>query len=394
MLSAAVLAGTALAEFQVHNATFKPEYVLEATLSDIKINCNTRRSVVLNGTSPGPTLHLREGHTTWVRVYNRMSDQNITIHWHGLSQRTAPFSDGTPLVSQWPIAPRQFFDYQIRPEHGDAGTYFYHSHVGFQQSTAHGALIVLDAKAPAHHYEKDLTLVLGDFYQQDDRGIESGLQADPFKWSGEPQAITVQGSSGRSGFAKNASTKSCAPHIVDVEPGKTYRLRVIGATVLSLVKVGIEDHSQSLRVIEADGADTEPVRIDHIQVASGQRFSFLLETKSQDEIEAANRTHYWIRYESRDRPQSITGYALLRYRVRGSKKCRKLPAVLPDDSPVTLPESTTDYLEYALHPHLDAVKKEFPRLSEVTRTVVIQVNQNLATGNYVDGKLNGTVVWE
>src|ERR1700722_17329273 len=27
-------------------------------------------------------------------------------HWHGLSQRMAPFSDGTPLVRQWSIAPR------------------------------------------------------------------------------------------------------------------------------------------------------------------------------------------------------------------------------------------------------------------------------------------------
>ncbi|KIV91825.1 hypothetical protein PV10_06322 [Exophiala mesophila] len=51
--------------------------------------------------SPGPPLYLREGSTTWVRVFNDLEDQNLTVH--GLTQRTAPFSDGTPILSQLPI---------------------------------------------------------------------------------------------------------------------------------------------------------------------------------------------------------------------------------------------------------------------------------------------------
>lgn len=63
----------------VHDEGFYPEYVLEATEQDIQINCQTRRSVVINGTSPGPTIHLREGHTSWIRVYNRIPDKNFTV---------------------------------------------------------------------------------------------------------------------------------------------------------------------------------------------------------------------------------------------------------------------------------------------------------------------------
>ena len=70
------------------------------------------------GTSPGPELRFQEGQTKWVRVYNDMDDQNLTMvghfirflsssftyarhkHWHGLSMAASPFSDGTPQTSQ------------------------------------------------------------------------------------------------------------------------------------------------------------------------------------------------------------------------------------------------------------------------------------------------------
>lgn len=74
---AALLSG-ALAQ-QRHDASFTPEYVLEALEGPIDIDCNSRVSVTLNGTSPGPPLTMREGHTTWVRVYNRLASQNVTV---------------------------------------------------------------------------------------------------------------------------------------------------------------------------------------------------------------------------------------------------------------------------------------------------------------------------
>lgn len=310
-------------------------------------------------------------------------------------------------MSQWAIAPSHFFDYQIRPEVGDAGSYFYHSHVDLQQTTAHGVLIVRDRRHPPHKYHGELTMLLGDHYNQTDDVMQAGLLGDPFKWTGEPQAITIGAFSGTAGFGPASgsasgsgsgpgpgSAASCAPAVFDVEPGKTYRLRVIGATILSLVKMGIEDHADALQVMEADGADTQLVPIDHIQVASGQRFSFLLRTKTRNELRAANRTHFWIRYESRDRPKIISGYALLRYvHDDHDHDAVPLPEALPASSPVTLTNETTTYLEYKLHPLLDADKADFPRLSEVTRTVYIQVNQKLETGNYVNGTLNGTLVW-
>ena len=55
---------------------------------------------------------------------------------------TAPFSDGTPAAAQWPIPPLYWFDYELHVPYGMAGTYFYHSHVGFQAITVTGPLTV------------------------------------------------------------------------------------------------------------------------------------------------------------------------------------------------------------------------------------------------------------
>jgi FtsP/CotA-like multicopper oxidase with cupredoxin domain len=67
------------AELVTHDASFVPDIVLEARHRKLNIACETRYSVVINGSSPGPTLHLNEGKSTWIRVYNQLENKNFTI---------------------------------------------------------------------------------------------------------------------------------------------------------------------------------------------------------------------------------------------------------------------------------------------------------------------------
>ncbi|KAI1822467.1 L-ascorbate oxidase [Xylaria intraflava] len=417
------------ANVAVHDASWKPEYAVYATWKEITVNCQQRRSVVFNGTFPGPPLYFKENQTTWVRVYNQLGDQNLTIHWHGLTMRTAPFSDGSPQVSQWPIAPGEFFDYEIHPEIGDAGTYFYHSHIGFQAMTAHGALFVEDAGTPPYQWDADVAVVLGDFYKKTDDVILSELLSTPFIWPGEPDSLVFNDRSGTASF-DDAPDDSCKPYIITVAPGKTYRFRFIGGTTISYVQIGIEGHT-NLTVISADGYYTKPVQVDHIQLGSGQRFDVLLTTKSKDELTAEGRTQYWIRYETRGRSPGLEGYALLQYNLSSSDSAPKNikdakmprspqsgsqaisqrgdhsvaqeggnnrfqpkpPGKNPKQSPVSLPPdgSLTNWLEYTL----EALNPQtpFPSLSEVTRTVYITVEEKVINGTYAGGSVTGSLIW-
>lgn len=62
-----------------HGATFVPDFVLRATAQNVSQACINRLSVLLNGTAPGPELRLRPEVTTWIRVYNDIPDQNLTV---------------------------------------------------------------------------------------------------------------------------------------------------------------------------------------------------------------------------------------------------------------------------------------------------------------------------
>jgi L-ascorbate oxidase len=81
-LSLALLAvvGVVSATTHCHDETFVPNAVLRITTENRTQSCLPAKSVVLvTGTSPGPELRLLEGETYWIRVYNDMPDQNLTM---------------------------------------------------------------------------------------------------------------------------------------------------------------------------------------------------------------------------------------------------------------------------------------------------------------------------
>ncbi|KAI0123766.1 Cupredoxin [Xylariales sp. AK1849] len=349
-------------EGATHDEAWEPEHVLIAT-AQIAINCESQYSVAFNGTSSGPALCFEEGKTTWVRVYSQIEDKNVTT----------------------PIAPGEYLDYEIRPEVGDADTYFYHSHVEFQSVTAHGLLLVEGANGTTpYEYDDDIPVVLSDCYRNEDEVLEAGLVANPFEWSGEPLALVMNNRSDNASFS-NTTDDSC----------KTYRLRFVKTMALSFVLLGIEVHAD-LTIIEADGQYTKPTKTDHIQLVSGQRYSALLKTKSQEELDAEGESTYRIRYENRDRPTNVTGYAVSQYSKESCKTRAKrdLPVDLPVVPPVTLSRSVSEYtnwLEHTLEPLNQA--GSFPVASEVTRTVCIQVGQHVVNEFY-NGSVQGILQWD
>ena len=79
---------------------------------------------------PGPTLRWREGDTVTLAVRNRLKHAT-SIHWHGV--RVPADMDGVPGLSFTGIAPGETFHYRFPVKQN--GTYWYHSHSGFQEQT-------------------------------------------------------------------------------------------------------------------------------------------------------------------------------------------------------------------------------------------------------------------
>ncbi|GKT57987.1 L-ascorbate oxidase [Colletotrichum tofieldiae] len=348
-----------------HDASFVPDQVLRLTYENVSIACQTRPSALINGTLVGPTLRLRPGKRSWIRVYNDMEEHNATIHWHGLSMRMAPFSDGSPSATQWPIPPNCFFDYEVYPLRSESGTSFYHSHVGFQAVTASGPLVIEDGAEPPYAYDEERIVFLTDYFNKTDSQIEKGLAATPFTWSGETNAVLINGVGVSIG--ETAGNGTCKLPVIDVEPGKTYRMRFIGATAISMVQMGIAGHD-NFTIIQADGHYTKPHTEKFMQLTSGQRFDVIFKAKSEAELNGT--TDYLIQLETKERPKVYHGYGVLRY-----SKAQPQITMAPSVPPLIFSNKTYEWAEYALEP---LKPNNFPKASEVTRRIHID-NRQLAT---------------
>lgn len=62
-----------------HDATFVPDFYLRVTFENHTVACQRRMSVLVNGTSSGPKIHLMPGKTSWVRVCNDMDIYNTNM---------------------------------------------------------------------------------------------------------------------------------------------------------------------------------------------------------------------------------------------------------------------------------------------------------------------------
>ncbi|KFY89645.1 hypothetical protein V500_05564 [Pseudogymnoascus sp. VKM F-4518 (FW-2643)] len=347
-----------------HDDSFQPNYTLRVTALDYSQACMTRHSILVNGSFPGPAIRIREGEVSWIRVYNDMTDLNTTMHWHGLSAFTAPFSDGTPMASQWPIPPGHFFDYEVKPEVGYAGTYFYHSHVGFQAVSAAGALIVESATPSPYKYDEERVIALSEFYTKADEEIEHGLTSTNFTWSGDPTAILVNGQ----GRLSTNATGLCKLASIKVDPGKTYRLRFIGATGMAFVSLAIQSHDV-LQIIEADGHYTKPLTTKYLQIGSGQRYSVLLKAKTKAELNNLKSQQFYFQITNLD-GQDQTAFAVLEYPTAKGADLETVPA----KPPLPVAKLTNGWLDYKLQP----IKPNpyFPTAKEVTRRIIINVHSN------------------
>ena len=101
-----------------------------------------RSATVFNGSVPGPILRWREGERVTLRVTNHLAHDS-SIHWHGMILEAS--MDGVPGISFDGIKPGETFTYQFDVRQN--GTFWYHSHSGFQEQTGlYGAIVIEPAR--------------------------------------------------------------------------------------------------------------------------------------------------------------------------------------------------------------------------------------------------------
>ncbi|KAJ5088689.1 hypothetical protein N7456_012305 [Penicillium angulare] len=253
----------------------------------------------------GPTVEARSGDTLHITVTNAVDNDEIALHWHGLHVANA--MDGAVGISQCPIAPGGKFTYKVTIPSDQSGTFWYHAHAGLSRAEGlYGGLVV---HAPAssstvrglrpgsysdlnrYGYEKELLLLVGDWYHQPAKDVLEWFKA-PGNFGNEPvpDSLLVNGVGHfQCAMAAPARPVDCVEQradysFLDIDPNTTYRIRVVNTG--SLAGFSLVFDKEQLDLIQVDSINVEPLQIPHVNslgiLQSGQRMDFILHPSSNE----------------------------------------------------------------------------------------------------------------
>ncbi|KAG0172774.1 hypothetical protein DFQ28_002935 [Apophysomyces sp. BC1034] len=280
-------------------------FELNITADTINPDCSyfSTKAILINHQLPGPTLSVDKGDRVQVLVRNLLpntSHSEISIHFHGIRQYGSVEADGVPYLTQRPIPPGQSFLHDFRVVN-QAGTFFYHAHVGLAEQTAFGAFVVHDQ---SENYPEQIIL-LSEWWHRSRRSFQRFIMGPEFDDIPEAESVLVNG---RTVHRPDRIAPHCDGYtVMNVVGGHTYLLRIIGATTFRTYGFGIQHHN--LTIVEVDGEPVKPYVVSFVEVAPGQRFSVLLHA-DQDSRDYTIQT---IRRLSGPIEPKTNGMALMSY---------------------------------------------------------------------------------
>ena len=274
--------------------------------SPIDITGRARTALTLNGTMPGPLLRWKEGDTVTMRVTNALDD-DTSIHWHGL---ILPANmDGVPGLSFAGIHPGTTYEYRFPVR--QHGTYWYHSHSGFQEQQGVYAPLVIEAREPEPFaYDREHVVLLTDWTDEDPSRVYRKLkkQSDYYNFRQRTLTTFLKDVKDRGLGATLAERKQwgdmrmSAADLADVTgstytylmngrapaanwtglftPGEKVRLRFINGSGMTYFDVRIP--GVKMTVVAADGQYVRPVPVDEFRIAIAETYDVIVEPTGQE----------------------------------------------------------------------------------------------------------------
>lgn len=256
-----------------------------------------------NGSSPGPTLRFKEGEEAVIKVTNNL-DEATSIHWHGL---ILPYQmDGVPGISFPGIEPGETFTYRIPVK--QSGTYWFHSHSGFQEPDgAYGSIIIEPQKREPFKFDREYVVVLKDKHPHSGDRILRNLKMMPDYYNRNQRTLAdFIGDVSKNGLGATLSERGdwgsmrmMPTDIEDVQgfvglingmspdqnwtglfkPDERVRLRFINASAMTYFDVRIP--GLEMTVVQADGNNVQPVKVDEFRISVAETYDVIVQPKEE-----------------------------------------------------------------------------------------------------------------
>ena len=286
----------------------------DLTIGETPLNFTgrTRPAITVNGSLPAPILRWKEGTTVNLRVTNALPKGSIygadtSIHWHGI---LVPANmDGVPGMSFNGIHRGESYQYRFTVK--QAGTYWYHSHSGFQETAGlFGPLIIDPIDPEPFSYQRDYVVMLSDWTDLNPDALAARLKKmssyDNYYRQTVGDFIRDAEKNGFKATAKDrrmwGAMRMSPTDLSDVnahtytylmngttalgnwtglfKAGEKVRLRFINAAAMTYFDVRIP--GVKMTVVAVDGQYVHPVTVDEFRMAIAETFDLLVEPSGQD----------------------------------------------------------------------------------------------------------------
>lgn len=236
----------------------------------------TQTLITVNDQFPGPMIEANWGDWIEVTVKNNRSE-GTSLHWHGFLQTGTPYMDGTPGISQCPIAPGSSFTYRFRAEL--YGTSWWHGHYSAQY--INGLVGPIVVHGPNHTaYDIDLgPVMLTDWFHAYYEDLVHQIQvSDPFGPILPPQAQNVL-INGKADFNCSNTNLTCVPNAglakFKFQSGKKHLIRLINHGAEGVLFFSIDGYKMT--VVANDFVPLVPYETDLVTLSVGQRSDVIVE---------------------------------------------------------------------------------------------------------------------
>ncbi|MDA3962876.1 MAG: copper resistance system multicopper oxidase [Planctomycetota bacterium] len=269
---------------------------------DLLVGGRPGRAIAINGSIPGPVIHMTEGKEALIRVHNLMAE-STSLHWHGI---LLPFNmDGVPGISYPGIGPGETFTYRFPVRQN--GTYWYHSHTGLQEQRGHyGQLILKPADPDPVAYDVEHTIVLSDWTFEDPQRVLWKLKTQEGYYNFQRPTLAnlddqmrATGKSLSEVIGKRLAWDRMRMDPTDIaditgatytylmngkaahenptfiaKPGQRVRLRIVNASTMTFYDVRIP--GLPMTVVQADGQNIKPVETDELRIAVAETYDVIV----------------------------------------------------------------------------------------------------------------------
>jgi len=289
---------------QAHqNPTITSKGTYDITVDRVRIDTGDfRKTGVGYNNSQFPTvLRFKEGEEVTINVKNNLNE-TTSIHWHGL---ILPFTqDGVPGISFNGIPPGETFTYRFPIT--QAGTYWFHSHSGFQEPDgAYGAIVIEPRGGERVRADRDYVVQLADNHPHSGRKIMRNLKRMPDYYNRSQRtlqtlvkdsradslqaALQERGMWGRmrmmptdiedvQGFTASINGWSTSQNWTGLfRAGEKVRLRFINASAMTYFDMRIP--GLKMTVVQADGNDVKPVTVDELRIAVAETYDVIVQPR-------------------------------------------------------------------------------------------------------------------